>query len=172
VSESSSSLSSPVRLELIVAMAANRVIGRGGQLPWHLPDDLKHFKQLTLGHPIIMGRKTYESIGKPLPGRRNIVVSAMLTKPPHPDVVLARSLEEAASLADAGVAFIIGGAALYAAAMPLVQTMHLTELDVAVEGDTFFPRFDKSGWRIISETRHEGDERHAFSFNCRTYWRV
>jgi dihydrofolate reductase len=157
---------------LIVAIAANRVIGRGDQLPWHLPDDLKHFRQLTMGHPIIMGRKTYESIGKPLPGRRNIVVSANLAQPPHPAVALARALDDAISLADAGVAFIIGGGALYAAAMPLVQTMHVTELDDAVEGDTFFPPFDKSGWRLVNETPHERDAHHAFSFAFRTYARA
>ena len=166
------SASSPARLELIAAMAANRVIGRGGQLPWHLPDDLKHFKELTLGHPIIMGRRTYESIGRPLPGRRNIVVSANLSAPPHPDVVLARSLDEAASLAGAAVAFIIGGASLYAAAIPRVEVMHLTELDAAVEGDALFPPFDKSAWRITTETRHERDDRHAFSFHFRSYARL
>jgi dihydrofolate reductase len=157
---------------LIVAIAANRVIGRGGQLPWHLPDDLKRFKQLTMGHPIIMGRKTYESIGKPLPGRRNIVVTASWSAPPHPEVILARSLDEATSQAGAGVAFIIGGAALYAAAMPRVAVMHVTELHDAVEGDTFFPTFDPSAWRLTSKTRHERDDRHAFAFSFRTYIRL
>jgi dihydrofolate reductase len=168
-----SAVSASPRLELIVAMAANRVIGRGGQLPWHLPDDLKHFKQLTIAHSILMGRKTYESIGKPLPGRRNIVVSETLTRPPHPDVALARSLDDAISLAsNSSVAFIIGGAALYAAAMPRVQTMHVTQLDDAVEGDTLFPPFDQSAWRLVDETRHERDARHGFSFAFRTFARA
>ena len=161
-----------MKLELIVAMAANRVIGRGGQLPWHLPDDLKHFKQLTMGHPIIMGRKTCESIGKPLPGRRNIIVSSTLPAPPHPDVALARSLDEAIALASSGVAFIIGGAALYAAAMPRVQTMHVTEIDAVVEGDVCFPEFAQFGWLVAAQTRHERDQRHAFSFTFRTYSRI
>jgi dihydrofolate reductase len=160
------------RLELIVAMAANRVIGRGGQLPWHLPDDLKHFKQLTMGHPIIMGRRTCESIGKPLPGRRNIVISATLSAPPHPDVVLARSLDAAISLVGADVGFIIGGAALYAAAIPRVQRIHVTELDDAIDGDVFFPCLDLSQWRVIEETRHHRDPRHAFAFCFRTYERI
>lgn len=163
-----------VRLELIVAMAANRVIGRGGQLPWHLPDDLKHFKQLTLGHPIIMGRKTYESIGRPLPGRRNIVVSSTLPAPPHDNVDLARSLDDAIRIAAAAAAraFVIGGAVLYAAALPRVNVMHITELDEPVEGDTFFPQFDASAWRLSGEVRHGADERHAIPFRFCTYERV
>ena len=163
-----------VSLELIVAMAANRVIGRGGQLPWHLPDDLKHFKQLTMGHPIIMGRRTYESIGRPLPGRRNIVVSSQLPAPPHDGVELARSLDAAVALAGASDnrAFIIGGAVLYAAALPRVDVMHLTELDDPVAGDAFFPPFDRSQWRLLDETLHGRDDRHAFSFRFRTYARL
>ena len=155
-------------------MAANRVIGRGGQLPWHLPDDLKRFKQLTMGHPIIMGRKTYESIGRPLPGRRNIIVSTQLGSSPAEHVEVARSLDDAVDLAgnSASRAFIIGGAILYAAAMPRVAVMHLTELDDAVEGDAFFPQFDRSEWRLAEEIRHQCDERHAFSFSFRTLVRV
>jgi dihydrofolate reductase len=161
-------------LELVVAVAANGVIGRGGRLPWHLPDDLKHFKSLTTGHPIIMGRRTYESIGKPLPGRRSIVVSTTMRQPPAAGVELARSLDDAIRLAAStpGPAFVIGGAALYEAALVRADTLHLTELDDAVEGDTFFPRFDKSKWRLTSESRHERDERHAMAFWFRTYERT
>ena len=160
-----------VRLEIVVAMAANRVIGRGGQLPWHLPDDLKYFKQLTLGHPIIMGRRTYESIGRPLTGRRNIVLSTTLASPPHADVDLARSLGAAADLAgsSASRAFVIGGAALYASALPLAHVMHVTELDEPVEGDTLFPAFDASRWRRAADIRHGRDERHAIAFRFCTY---
>src|SRR5687767_5433937 len=153
-------------------MAANHVIGRGGQLPWHLPDDLKHFKQLTMGHPIIMGRKTYESIGRPLPGRRNIVVSTTLPTPPHDDVDLAASLDAAVNLAAASGAtraFVIGGAVLYAAAMPRVVVMHVTELDDAVDGDTYFPAFDPSQWRLAEAIRHEADDRHDHAFRFCTY---
>src|SRR6187401_2083270 len=105
-------------LELIAAVAANGVIGKGGQLAWHLPDDLRHFKQLTTGHPILMGRRTYESIGRPLPGRRSIVISTTLRERPHPEVEIASSLDGALALLaeTAGSAFIIGGAVLYAAA--------------------------------------------------------
>ena len=162
------------RLELIAAVAANGVIGRGGQLPWRLPDDLKHFKQLTLGHALIMGRKTYESIAKPLPGRQNIVVSRTWDVRPHPAVAVAGCLDDALALAAASPppAFVIGGAALYADALPLVDVMHLTELENAVEGDTFFPAFSKSDWRPVSEVRHETDDRHAIAFRFRTYERI
>ena len=164
----------PTRLALIAAVAANGVIGRRGQLPWHLPDDLKRFKQLTLGHAIIMGRKTYESIGKPLPGRQNIVVSCTLESPPHPAIELVALLEDAVSLAgrSPSPSFVIGGAVLYAAALPSVDVMHMTELDDAVEGNAFFPQFDKSQWRVTDEVRHERDERHAFAFHFRTYERI
>jgi dihydrofolate reductase len=163
----------PASLEIVVAVAANGVIGRGGRLPWHLPDDLKHFKALTMGHPILMGRRTYESIGKPLPGRRSIVVSTTMTAPPAPDVELAHSLDDAKRLASTtpAPAFVIGGAALYEAAMPAARVLHVTELDDAVEGDTYFTSFDKSKWTLANEVRHERDDRHAHAFWFRTYTR-
>jgi dihydrofolate reductase len=161
-------------LELIVAVAANGVIGRGGTLPWHLPDDLKHFKALTMGHPILMGRRTYESIGKPLPGRRSIVMSKTISAPPAPGVNLAHSLDDALRFAAStpGPAFVIGGAALYAAALSRCARLHLTDLDVPVEGDTFFPAFDRSQWQLRAESRHEADDRHATGFWFRTYERI
>ena len=160
-------------LELVAAVAANGVIGRNGQLAWHLPDDLRHFKQLTLGHAILMGRRTYESIGRPLPGRRTIVISTTLREPPHADVMLAGSLDEALSLtADApGPAFVIGGAVLYAAALPRVRVMHLTELDEPVEGDGLFPPFDPTQWRRVSAVPHDRDDRHAIGFTFSRYER-
>jgi dihydrofolate reductase len=163
-------------LELVAAVAANGVIGRGGQLAWHLPDDLRHFKALTLGRPIIMGRRTYESIGRPLPGRRSIVVSGTLDRPPAAGVHLARSLPEAADLAAAtsppGPAFVIGGAVLYAAAIPLVSVLHLTELDDPVDGDVYFPPFDRSAWRLTAELRHPKDGKHPAAFRICRYERV
>jgi len=153
------------RLELIAAVAKNGVIGKGGQLPWHLPDDLKRFKQLTLGHPILMGRRTYESIGRPLPGRRNIVISETLTTAP-PGTDLAHSLDEAIQLISThnGPAFIIGGAVLYHAALGRVERLHLTEVDAEVEGDVYFPPFDRSQWSESEIERHGRDERHAYPF--------
>ena len=161
------------RLELIAAVARNGVIGRNGQLPWHLPDDLKHFKQLTLGHPILMGRRTYESIGRPLPGRRNIVISETLKIAPE-GTELASSPDAALHLLanHNGPAFIIGGAVLYQATLPRVQTLHLTEVDEDVQGDAFLPPIDKSQWRVVEEIVHPKDERHEMSFRFRTYQRV
>ena len=160
-------------LELVAAVAANGVIGRGGQLPWHLPDDLRHFKQLTMGRPIIMGRRTFESLGRALPGRRSIVVSATFQAGPA-GVEIVRSIEEAIRLVadSSGPAFVIGGAQLYAAAMPRAQMMHLTELDEPVEGDVTFPPWDRSQWRLIAQLRHERDDRHAIAFSFNTYQRI
>ena len=159
------------RLALIAAVAKNGVIGRNGQLPWHLPNDLKHFKQLTMRHPILMGRRTFESIGKPLPGRRSIVISTTAGAIPGAQVV--RSLDEAieAVANTPGPAFIIGGAVLYTAALPRVEVLHLTELDDPVGGDAVFPPFDKSDWQLVSETRHERDDRHAMAFRFCEYRR-
>jgi dihydrofolate reductase len=162
-------------LHVIAAVARNGVIGRGGQLPWHLPDDLKAFKQLTMGHPIIMGRRTFESIGKALPGRRSIVVSTQLSHPPCEGVEIARSLDQAIEIAakDPGPAFVIGGAALYAAALERASGLHLTEVDADVEGDTFFPPFDRSQWRLlVKHLQHPKDERHALKFTFCTYRRA
>lgn len=160
-------------LHLIAAVAANGVIGNRGQLPWHLPDDLRFFKSTTMGHPILMGRRTFESVGKALPGRRTIVVSATLKQAPT-GIAIARSLEEALQLVATtpGPVFVVGGSALYAAALPIAQAMELTELDEPVEGDTFFPAWDRSQWRLVSEVRHERDERHAIAFRFCTYERI
>jgi len=160
------------QLVLVAAVARNGVIGVKGGLPWHLPDDLKHFKQLTIGHPILMGRRTFQEIKKPLPGRRNIVVSTTAGEIPGVEVV--RSLQDAMNLlADcAGPVCVVGGSVLYASALPLAHALELTELDDAFEGDTFFPPFDKAQWRVVSEQRHEKDERHATGFRFVRYERA
>jgi dihydrofolate reductase len=161
-----------VSLELVAAVAANGVIGRGGQLPWHLPDDLKHFKSITIGRPVIMGRRTYESIGKPLPGRKSIVVSTTWDNPPAEGVVVVRSLGEATQAVGEGTGYVIGGGVLYEAALPLARVLHLTELDDVVEGDAYFPAYDRTQWRLVSERRHPRDDRHAYSFRFCTYERL
>lgn len=127
-------------LALIAAVARNGVIGKGGTLPWHVPEDLKHFKKLTEGHAIIMGRKTYDSIGRPLPRRRNIVVSRNPAAE-LPGCETASSLDEAIRLARGTdpCPFVIGGASLYEAALPLATEIHLTTIDQDVEGDVLFP---------------------------------
>jgi dihydrofolate reductase len=140
-------------LSAIVAMASNRCIGRDNTLPWRLPADLKRFKQLTLGHTLVMGRKTYESIGRPLPGRTSIVVTRQRDYAPE-GVQVAHSLEQALALARGTEVFIAGGADLYRQAMDRVRRLYLTRLERAYEGDTFFPELDLSGWRLVAEEHH------------------
>jgi dihydrofolate reductase len=138
------------RLALIAALARNGVIGRNGALPWRLAADLKRFRALTMGHHIVMGRKTYQSIGRPLPGRESVVISRN-AQFSAPGCLRANSLAQALALARADdEVFVIGGAALYRDALPLAQRLYLTEVAVEVAGDTFFPAFDRSHWREIS----------------------
>jgi dihydrofolate reductase len=141
-------------LSAIVAMAANRCIGRDNTLPWRLPADLKRFKQLTLGHTLVMGRKTYESIGRPLPGRTMVVVTRQRDYTPE-GVRVAHSLELALELARGDdEVFIAGGADLYRQALPQVRRLYLTRIDREYAGDTFFPELDLSGWRLLAEEHH------------------
>lgn len=152
------------QLCLLAALASNRVIGAEGRLPWHLPEDLKHFKALTLGHPVIMGRRTWESIGKALPGRRNIVVTR------RPGFVVrgaerAASFEASIALCEgAPLAFVIGGAELYAAALPVADALELTEIGTAFEGDTTFPDFDRNAWREVRREAHQRADGLRFDF--------
>jgi dihydrofolate reductase len=142
-----------MRLSAIVAMASNRSIGKDNALPWRLPADLKRFKQLTMGHTLIMGRKTYESIGRPLPGRTTLVVTRQPDYAPE-GVQVAHSLEQALEQARGDEVFIAGGADLYRQAMDRVQRLYLTRIERAYEGDTFFPELDLSGWRLLAEEHH------------------
>lgn len=134
---------------LVVAVARNGGIGKNNTLPWRIPEDLKRFKALTLGHPVIMGRATHESIGKPLVERRNIVVST--TRSGFVGCEVVRSLDEAITLAQTsdGMPMIIGGARLYAEALPMATHLFLTEVDRDVDADTFFPTWDRSQWREL-----------------------
>jgi dihydrofolate reductase len=140
-------------MKAIAAMAKNRVIGAAGDIPWRLPEDWRFFKQTTLGHAIVMGRKTYESLGKPLPGRRNIVLSRTMT--PVPEVTVVRDLEELKKLAipDEEI-FVIGGAEIYRLLLPHCDTLLITHVPLVVEGDTFFPAFEKEfeSGEILLET--------------------
>ena len=144
-------------LALVVAMARGRVIGRDGGLPWHIPEDLRHFRRVTMGHAILMGRKTWDSIGRALPGRRNIVITRnRALKLEGADVV--HSLEEAVALARKGgdsEPRVIGGASLYEAALPLATRIYLTEVDLEVEGDTFFPELGQGRWRETDRREQE-----------------
>ncbi len=156
-----------MRLSLIAALAANGIIGRDNSMPWHLPEDLKRFRALTMGHPIIMGRKTWESLGRPLPGRTSIVVSRQAGL----EIGGARvvpSLDAAVELAatvDGGEdAFVIGGAQLYALALPRVDRLLLTEIADAFDGDTRFPEFDRGNWQEVAreEAVSAAGLHHAF----------
>jgi len=156
-------------VSLVVAMADNRVIGRGGTLPWRIPEDLQHFKRLTMGKPCIMGRKTWDSLPKkPLPGRSNIVV----TRAPGLTVtgaIVVHSLDEAVARAGAAMPdeiAIIGGAGIFAEALPLARRIHLTEVHAQVEGDARMPAFDSQQWREVWREDHAGNvpEHIPYSF--------
>ena len=154
-----------MRKSLIVAMSNHRVIGADNKLPWHLPADLKHFRALTMGHPIIMGRKTYESIGKPLPGRENIVVSANqdFSAPGRSVVPSLHAAMEACGKADQ--IFFIGGNTLYQQALPMTERIYLTQVDCDVKGDTFFSVLDMKQWREVAAEARPADEKNAYA--CR-----
>jgi dihydrofolate reductase len=151
-----------MRRSLVVAMAANRVIGRDNALPWRLPADLAHFKHVTMGHPIVMGRRTYQSIGKPLPGRKNIVVTRDRAFQ-APGCTVVPSLEAAWKAAgDAEEVCVIGGTSLFEETLPIADVIHLTEVEADVPGDTYFPEFDRSQWREREIARQPADARHAY----------
>jgi len=161
-----------MKLAIIVAQAKNRVIGIKNRLPWHLPEDLRYFKQVTMAKPIIMGRKTFESIGRPLPGRENIVISRQADYAPA-GVRVVTSLEEAREMAESlclinGLeeAMVIGGAQIYAQALPLADRLYITEVDAVIEGDAWFPEIDPSGWQEMARTDFapSGDNPYAYSF--------
>ncbi len=150
---------------IVAAVARNGVIGAGGGLPWHLPDELRLFKETTLGHVLVMGRRTYESIGKPLPGRTTVVVTRRPDWSPGAEaVVVAHGIDEALTRARAidEEVFVVGGGELYAAALPLADRLLLTHVDQEPEGDTMFPRVDWSAWREIRRDRGEGWERATY----------
>jgi dihydrofolate reductase len=154
-----------MRVNLVVAMATNRVIGRAATLPWHLPSDLKHFKKITLGYPLIMGRVTHQSIGRALPGRLNIVVSGNLHAAAAGCVVVASLADALSAAAPAPEAMVIGGHALYHAALPTAQRIFLTEVHAEIEGDVTFPPFAHEEWRETSREDCAADEQHAYPFS-------
>jgi dihydrofolate reductase len=159
-------------LSIIVAVAANGVIGSGNQLPWRLPDDLRRFKALSLGKPIVMGRKTFDSIGRPLPGRLNIVVSRQRDLR-IPECRVVSSLNEAICAAQAVPEIvIIGGAEIFRQALPQVATIHLTRVHADIPGDVLFPELAANEWREVATEYHPADERHAHAFTFSTLERV
>lgn len=162
-----------MKISMIAAMAHDRVIGKDNQMPWHLPADLAHFKRVTLGKPVLMGRKTFESIGRPLPGRRNLVISR------NPDyqaegIEVVGSVEAAlALLASSSVEelMVIGGGHLYAEMLPSADCLYLTQIDLAVEGDTRFPAFDDGQWQRIDCESHPADEKNPHPYSFETWQR-
>ena len=160
------------RIAFVVARDRNGVIGRGGALPWRLPDDLKHVRALTLGKPLIMGRRTYESIGRPLPDRMNIVLTRDASY--HPEGVrVARTAEAALAIAgDAPEVIVFGGADVFSSFLPQAERIYLTEVDADVGGDTYFPALDPAQWRELETEDHKADIDHAYPFRFVTLERV
>jgi len=154
----------------IVAASRNHVIGNKGTLPWTLPDEMAYFREVTKGHPVIMGRVTHESIGRALPGRQNIVISS------QPDYKaegceIVHSLDEALAAArDTDEVFIIGGSQIYQESMPKLNKVYLTQIDAEIEGDKFF-NLDKTKWHKVSSQRHEADPSHAYAFDMQVWER-
>lgn len=161
-------------VSLIVAVSENCVIGRGGGLPWRLSADLKRFRRLTMGHTIIMGRRTWESIGRPLPGRQTIVVSRQAGYDPNAEVGVAASLDRAIELAkefgDSEV-FIVGGAELYREALPRADRLYLTRVSANVDGDTLFPEVAWSNWRLLESRTQHPDEENEYRCEFQSYER-
>lgn len=158
-------------LALVVAVAENGVIGRGGDLPWHLPADLRHFKRLTRDHTVVMGRRTYGSIGRPLPRRRNIVLSRDPDYRPA-GVDVATSLGTALGMtAPEDQIFVIGGAGVFAEALPMASVLHWTRVHAEVEGDVEFPPVDWGAWHLDWEERHDADGRHPYPYTFQRFLR-
>ena len=155
-----------MKISAIVAVAKNNVIGKDNDIPWYLPADLKYFKKTTLNHHIIMGRNCYESIGKPLPKRTNVI----LTRNPFylvSNCYITHSIDQALQVAEDNgedEAFIIGGAQIYELAMDRCERLYLTEVDLEVEGDIFFPKLNMDEWKLISEEPHQADEKNAYDY--------
>ena len=158
-------------VSIIAAMDRNRLIGNNNQLPWHLPADLAHFKQVTMGKPIIMGRKTYESIGRPLPGRTNIV----LTRSPDfyaEGVLTAKTLEQALDYVSAeDEVMVIGGSTIYELTLPRADRLYLTYVENSYQGDAWFPDFDLEQWSIVTSEEHSADEINSSAYRFVAYAR-
>lgn len=164
-----------MKLSIVAAMSENRVIGRGAEIPWRVRDDQKAIRELTMGHCLLMGRRTWDTIRRPLPGRTSIV----LTRDPgfragHPKVLVAHDFDAALALAaerGESEVFAFGGEAIYALALERADTLHLTTIHAVVEGDAFFPVFDERAWKLVSESHHDADARNEYAYSVRRYER-
>ncbi len=159
-------------ISIIVAASENDVIGRQGELPWRLSDDLKRFKAVTMGKPIVMGRKTWESIGRPLPGRQNIVITRRNGYTAEGCDVVASADDAVAAAGDAEEIMIIGGSEIYALFLPVADRLYLTRVHADVEGDAVLPALDAKDWQLASDERHEADENNEYDFSFRVYSRA
>jgi len=167
-----------MNINLVVAASENNVIGKNNKLLWHLPNDMAFFKNVTWGMPVIMGRKTLDSLGKPLKGRTNIVITRNkedLQNRFGSDISVATSLHEAVQLAgdtDAKECFVIGGGEIYALALPVAHTLYLTRVHTRLEGDSFFPEFSGQSWELRNSTPFPADEKHAFPYTFEIWNRI
>lgn len=158
-------------ITLIVASAENNAIGINNQMPWHLPNDFKYFKRNTMAHSVLMGRKTFDAIGKPLPDRRNIVITRNANFQGE-DIDVANSIQEALLYCrDEREVFIIGGANIYQQALPLANKVLLTRVHTHIEGDAFFPELPAEEWELVSADPHQADDRHVFNYTFEVYTR-
>jgi dihydrofolate reductase len=164
-----------MKISLIVAASTNNAIGKGGKMPWHLPNDLKHFKNTTWAMPVIMGRKTFESMGKPLAGRKNIVITRQEGYKPE-GAVAVQSLSDALFLAnemDVKEIFVIGGGEIYKMAWEKANRIYLTRVKMeAADADTFFPEIDPQEWKLVSQKDFEGDEKNSYPHSFQTWERI
>ena len=163
-----------MNISLIVAASTNNVIGKNGKMPWHLPNDLKHFKNVTWAMPVIMGRKTFESMGKPLAGRKNIIITRQSDYKPEGAIAVS-SLTDAVAAAkqmDVKEVFVIGGGEIYKMAWEKANRVYLTRIKLDTDGDTFFPEINPKEWKLISQKNFDGDEKNAYPHSFQTWERI
>ena len=158
-------------ISIIVAASTNNVIGVGGDLPWKLSDDLRRFKRLTMGKPIVMGRRTWESIGRPLPGRQNIVLTRRTGYDAAGCDVVASPAEALDAAGGADEIMIIGGSQIYALFLPKASRLYMTRVEAEIDGDADFPEIDEREWRLVDSEAHQADDINQFAFEFRTYER-
>ena len=161
-------------ISLVVAAATNNAIGKDGKLPWHLPNDMKHFKNMTWGMPVVMGRKTFESLGKVLPGRKNIVISRQPGWQAD-GVVTVKNIEDALFVAretDAKEVMVIGGGEIYKALFEKARRIYLTRVEAEPEADTFFPTLRSEEWYLMSQQNHEADDKNAWNYSFQVWERI
>ncbi len=159
-------------ISFVVAAASNNAIGKDGKMPWHLPKDLKNFKNITWGMPILMGRKTFESIGKALPGRKNIVLSSKAWE--AEGVIRVKTLNDALFVAeqtDANELMVIGGGEVYKSLLEKAKRIYLTRIEAEPEADTFFPKIDPKEWHLMSQSNHEADEKNPYNYSFQVWER-